>query len=89
MTPTDPAPPLAEARWLWRRVYVFAFSFGVWLLLARAVTRASADSLPQLAEALMALQALTLVLYLVAPTAQQIVALLANLRLRLTTGGAA
>lgn len=86
MSEMDPAP-MAEGRWLWRRVYVFAVSFGVWLLLARAVTRTSVDSLPKLAEALMALQALTLVLYLVAPTAQQIVGLLANLRLRL--GGAA
>jgi hypothetical protein len=31
--------------------------------------------------------ALTLVLYLVAPTAQQLVELLANLRLRLADGG--
>lgn len=86
MSETDPVP-MAEGRWLWRRVYVFAVSFGVWLLLERAVTRTSVDGLPRLAEALMALQALTLVLYLVAPTAQQIVGLLANLRLRL--GGAA
>ena len=86
MSETDPVP-MAEGRWLWRRVYVFAFSLGVWLLLARALTRATPDSLPELAKALMALQALTLVLYLVAPTAQQIVGLLANLRLRL--GGAA
>ena len=80
---------LAEGRWLWRRLYVFAFSLGIWLLLERVAERASLDALPRLAEALMALQALTVVLYLVAPTAQQIVALLANLRLRLTTGGEA
>ena len=86
MSQTDPAP-LAEARWLWRRIYVFAVSLGVWLLLARAVTRATPDSLPELAKALMALQALTLVLYLVAPTAQQIAGLLTYLRLR--PGGAA
>ena len=35
----------------------------------------------------MALLALTLVLYLVAPSAQQLVTLLANLRLRLGPGG--
>jgi hypothetical protein len=35
----------------------------------------------------MGLLALTLVLYLVAPTAQQLVALLAHLRLRLAEGG--
>jgi len=82
---TDPNP-MPEARWLWRRLYVFAFSFGLWLLLARAVTRASADSLPRLTEGLMLLQALTVVLYLVAPTAQQIAALFAHLKLRLGGG---
>lgn len=75
--------PMPEARWLWRRLYVFALTFGVWLLLLRAVVRAPADSLPRLTEGLMLLQALTLVLYLVAPTTQQIVAVLANLKLRL------
>ena len=88
---TEPEPPtsepMPEARWLWRRLYVFALSFGVWLLLAQAVMRASEENLPRLTEGLMLLQALTLVLYLVAPTTQQIVALLANLKLRL--GGAA
>lgn len=83
---TEPAS-MPEARWLWRRLYVFALTFGVWLLLARAVMRASAESLPRLTEGLMMLQALTLVLYLVAPTMQQIVAVLANLKLRL--GGSA
>lgn len=82
---TEPAP-MPEARWLWRRLYVFALTFGVWLLLGRAVMRASADSLPRLTEGLMLLQALTLVLYLVAPTTQQIVALLAHLKLRLGGG---
>lgn len=88
---TEPAPsisgPMPEARWLWRRLYVFALTFGVWLLLGRAVMRASVDSLPRLTEGLMLLQALTLVLYLVAPTMQQIVAVMANLKLRL--GGSA
>lgn len=74
---------LAEGRWLWRRLYVFSASAALWLLLDRALTRAPAASLPRLAEALMALLALTLVLYLVAPTAQQLLTLAANLRLRL------
>jgi hypothetical protein len=74
---------MPEARWLWRRLYVFALTFGVWLLLGRAVMRVPAENLPRLTEGLMMLQALTLVLYLVAPTTQQIVALLANLKLRL------
>jgi hypothetical protein len=77
---------LAEGRWLWRRLYVFSISAALWLLLDRTLARAPAVSLPRLAEALMGLLALTLVLYLVAPTAQQLVTLLANLRLRLGAG---
>lgn len=81
------APPhvtsLAEGRWLWRRLFVFTVSLGVWLLLERAIVRAEAAGLPRLAEGLMDLLALVLVLYLVAPTAQQIIAVLADLKLRL------
>tara|TARA_R110002124_G_scaffold2056_5_gene13370 strand:- start:1233 stop:1505 length:273 start_codon:yes stop_codon:yes gene_type:complete len=78
---------LAEGRWLWRRLYVFSASAALWLLLDRTLARVPAASLPRLVEALMALLALTLVLYLVAPTAQQLVTLAANLRLRLGAGG--
>ncbi len=78
---------LAEGRWLWRRLYVFAASAGLWVLLARAVGRTAPADLPRVAEGLMGLIALMLVLYLVAPTAQQMVAMLANLRLRLAAGG--
>lgn len=85
---TDPhSKPLAEGQWLWRRLYVFAASLALWRLLASVVERATPETLPQVADGLMALLALTLVLYLVAPTAQQLVALIANLRLRLATGG--
>lgn len=80
-------PSLAEGRWLWRRLYVFSASAALWLLLDRTLARAPAASLPRLVEGLMGLLALTLVLYLVAPTAQQLVTLLANLRLRLGAGG--
>ena len=45
--------------------------------------------LPRVADGLMGLIALMLVLYLVAPTAQQMIAMLANLRLRLAAGGKA
>ena len=83
--PTSGAP-LAEGRWLWRRLYVFLASFGLWGLLAFIVRHATPDTLPRVADGLIALLALLLVLYLVAPTAQQLVELLANLRLRL--GGA-
>lgn len=82
-----PAAPLAEGRWLWRRIYVFGVSFGLWVLLAAAVRSASPEGLVPLARGLMGLQALLLVLYLVAPTAQQLIELLANLRLRLGAGG--
>ncbi len=86
---TDPhiPPPLAEGRWLWRRLYVFVASLALWALLAFCVRRTTPDLLPQVAEGLMGLLALLLVLYLVAPTAQQLVELLANLKLRLGTGG--
>ena len=80
---------LAEGRWLWRRLYVFVASAGLWWLLARAVGRTAPTDLPRVADGLMGLIALMLVLYLVAPTAQQMIAMLANLRLRLATGGKA
>lgn len=78
---------LAEGRWLWRRLYVFVASAGLWFLLARAVGRTAPADLPRVADGLMGLIALMLVLYLVAPTAQQMIAMLANLRLRLAAGG--
>ena len=59
---------LAEGRWLWRRLYVFVASAGLWLLLARAVGRTAPADLPRVADGLMGLIALMLVLYLVAPT---------------------
>ncbi len=80
---------LAEGRWLWRRLYVFTASAALWWLLARAIGRPAPADLPRVAEGLMGLIALMLVLYLVAPTAQQMVAMLANLRLRLAAGGRA
>lgn len=90
MTESAIAPPaLAEGRWLWRRLYVFAASFGLWVLLGLVVRRTASSDLPRVAEGLMGLLGLLLVLYLVAPTAQQLVELLANLRLRLVTGGRA
>jgi hypothetical protein len=84
----DPDPqPLAEGRWLWRRLYVFAATLALWRLLSTVVGRTAPEALPQVASGLMALLALTLILYLVAPSAQQLIALLANLRLRLADGG--
>ncbi|MNS83329.1 hypothetical protein D3C72_1171130 [compost metagenome] len=51
--------------------------------------RTAPADLPRVADGLMGLIALMLVLYLVAPTAQQMIAMLANLRLRLAAGGKA
>ena len=73
--------PLAEGRWLFRRLYAFAVSAGLWVLLMRTVGRMPPEMLPKMTDGLMGLLALILVLYLVAPTAQQLVALLANARL--------
>ena len=85
---TDPTlSPLAEARWLWRRLYVFLATFGLWNLLGDAIARTEPQALPRLAAGLMTLLGLTLVLYLVAPTAQQLIALLAQLRVGLPRGG--
>lgn len=80
---------LPQPQWLWRRLYVFVASFGLWRLLDRLVERAGPEQMSQIANGLMTLLALMLVLYLVAPTAQQLVALSANLRLRLAQGGGA
>ena len=73
-------PVLAEGRWLWRRLYVFATSGAAWLLLDRLIPLTPPEAAPRLAQGLMALLALVLVLYLVAPTAQQLIATLAALR---------
>lgn len=78
---------LAEGRWFWRRLYVFVASAAVWGLLAWAVARTAPEGLPAVARGLMALLGLMLVLYLAAPTAQQMVELLASLKLRLAAGG--
>lgn len=63
---------LAEGQWLWRRLYVFASSGAAWLLLERIVKRLPSEAVAPLAQGLMGLLALTMILYLVAPTAQQL-----------------
>ena len=73
---------LAEGRWLWRRLYVFATSGAAWLMLDRLIAATPPHAAPLLAQGLMALLALVPVLYLVAPTAQQLIATLAVLRSR-------
>lgn len=85
---SDPSvPALAEGRWFWRRLYVFASTAVFWSLLTWSVSRTAAEHMAHVARGLMGLLALVLVLYLVAPSAQQIVAILADLRLRISAGG--
>ena len=79
----DGAPHLAEGRWLWRRLYVFASTGTAWLLLDRLIVLTPPETALPLARGLMALLALTMILYLVAPTAQQLIASLRTLGPRL------
>lgn len=78
---------LAEGQWLWRRLYVYAGTAVFWVLLDRLIAVVPQEAAPRLAEGLMALLALTMVLYLVAPTAQQLIAGLKALPPRLSDGG--
>jgi len=87
MTDRDQTPPLAEGRWLWRRLYVFIASLGLWGLLAMIVHGTPPALLPGVADGLMSLLALVLVLYLVAPTAQQLIEMLVQLKLRIERRG--
>lgn len=77
----DPHSPLAEGRWLWRRLFVFLSAIGLHLLLARALDRAGPEQAARAADGLQVLLGLTIVIYLVAPTAQQLAALFAHVRL--------
>lgn len=77
---------LPEGQWLWRRLYVFGLSGAVWLLLLTVARRVPPEAALALAQGLMNLLGLILVLYLVAPTAQQLVELAAAVRLRLGGG---
>lgn len=52
----------------------------------RTVGRMPAEMLPRITDGLMGLLALILVLYLVAPTAQQLITLIATARLRISGG---
>lgn len=84
--PTPTPPTMAEGRWLWRRLYVFVTSGGAWFLLDRLIAATPPDAAPRLAQGLMSLLALTLVLYLVAPTAQQLISGLSALPPRVGGG---
>jgi len=78
----QPDKPMAEGRWLWRRLYVFGLSLALWSLLVRAVRTTPPEAMPRITEGLMSLLGLLLVLYLVAPTAQQLIELSASLKMR-------
>lgn len=87
--PRTPAPNagLPEARWLWRRLYVYAASVIGWGLLTWSVARTPPQSMASVAHGLMILLGVTMVLYLVALSAQQLAAVFAEMRLRLAIGG--
>ena len=80
-------PALAEGQWLWRRLYVYLSTAASWVLLDRLIAAVPPEAAPRLAQGVMALLALTLVLYLVAPTAQQLIVGLKSLPPRLNDGG--
>lgn len=82
MTGPSDKSGLAEGRWIWRRLFVFANSAMAWLVLDRVIAAAPAAAGPDLARDLMALLGLLGVLYLVAPTAQQLLAGLPRLTIR-------
>lgn len=77
----ETAPAQAEGRWLWRRSFVYAASLGLGLILMRLTERADPGDLPMLVRAVTGLMALMAVLYLVGPTAQQLITLMAQLPL--------
>ena len=62
----------AEGQWLWRRLFVYLATLLVWVLLREAVLGTAPEQLPRVAEGLMGLLALMCLLYLVAPSAQQV-----------------
>lgn len=74
-------PSLAEGQWLWRRLYAFVFSAALWGLLWRAIDLTPPEMMLGMARGLMGLMALILMLYLVAPTAQQLANTLGSARL--------
>lgn len=69
---SDPSvPALAEGRWFWRRLYVFASTLVFWSLLTWSVSRTAAEHMAQVARGLMWLLGLVIVVYLIAPSAQR------------------
>lgn len=73
-TAPDAAGILAEGRWLWRRLYAFLTSAAAWVTLERLAADAPPEAAQELARHLILLLTLTVVLYLVGPTAQQLIA---------------
>lgn len=86
MSEAKDKPSLAEGQWVWRRLYVYASTAVSWVLLDRLIALVPPQAAPRMAQGLMALLAMTLVLYLVAPTAQQLIVALRTLP-RLNGGG--
>lgn len=78
-TPKPSRRSLPEGRWLWRRLYVFASSGAAWLPLEKFAGRLPGEAVVPMVQGLLGLLGLTMILYLVAPTAQQLGASLGHL----------
>lgn len=63
----------AEGQWLWRRLFVYLSCVLLWWLLREVVHQVPPAMLPGIADGLMGLIALMCLLYLVAPSAQQVI----------------
>lgn len=70
--PTPETADRAEGQWLWRRLFVYLATLLLWALLREVVLRVPLEQMPRVAEGLMGMIALMSVLYLVAPSAQQV-----------------
>lgn len=68
--------PLPEGRWLFRRLYACGLTIGALALVAVIAVRAPASALLAMSQGLMLLIGFVALLYLVAPSAPQIIALL-------------
>ena len=76
MAETDPQDPLPEATWTWRRVFTYAVTAALLALLAYVIPRMPAAELKGVAYWLIALVWTSITYYLIAPSAEHIVAVI-------------
>lgn len=72
--------PRPEGDWRWRRVFVYVARLSLLLLLAFCIHRAPEAAMQAIALALVALAALESTFYLIAPSATELIRLVAELR---------